>query len=172
MPRAAGGSRDQDRFLVSAAPRGPRTQRCLHTPPAATVARRPPKWASPLRDGRVPLPPFHPIGRLPEPMGGSGGRHFGPKFTSGGALGAAMSVGDMTAPRVASDPASRWVCWRFWSSLGPGGTRTSRLRPGGRGDRPCSEGLCGCLGHLPAGARIRRLAQVFPQISPGPPGRL
>ena len=55
-------------------PRGPRTQRRLHVPPAATVARRPPKWASPLRDGRVPLPPFHPIGRLPEPMGGSGGR--------------------------------------------------------------------------------------------------
>ena len=98
MPRAAGGSRDQDRFLVSAAPRGPRTQRCLHTPPAATVARRPPKWASPLRHGRVPLPPFHPIGRLPEPMGGSGGRHFGPKFTSGGALGAAMSVGGHDGP--------------------------------------------------------------------------
>ena len=152
---------------------GPRTQRCLHTPPGhdrSTVAAH---WASPRCHGRVPLPPFHPIGRLPEPMGGSGGRPpLRSEFTSGGALGAAMSVGDMTAPRVASDPASRWVCWRSQSSLGPGGARTPRLRPGGRGDRPCSEGLWGRLGHLPAGARIRCLAQVFPHIFPGPQGYL
>ena len=148
-------------------PRGPRTQRCLHTPPAATVARRPPKWASPLRDGRVPLPPFHPIGRLPEPMGGSGGRHFGPKLTSGGALGAAMSVGDMTAPRVASDPASRWVRWRLQSSRGPGGTRTLRLRPGGRGNRPCSKGALRAPWPPVGGSQDSMFGASFPFSGPG-----
>jgi hypothetical protein len=79
FPRAASGRDRNSRYLLLAAQPDPTY---VH-PPATTVALRPPI-------GRVlgvtvvrPSPLFRPIGHLPEPMGGGGGRILRSEFASG-----------------------------------------------------------------------------------------
>jgi hypothetical protein len=55
-------------------PHGPRTQRCLHTPPAATVAQGRPSGRVLCVTVVCPFPAPSPNGRLPAPLGGTRGR--------------------------------------------------------------------------------------------------